>query len=209
MAVECASLENATRVVMWVNGTVAADASDAPYLGLFDTAGLYAATASAPFLAAFDDVRVALGDTYAPVTQTGAVIDLLSRLPAEFRRSCSGTPATIGSDVLAAVACAPAGSIDQAQYDRYASSSAMLAAFATVVAASGAELSGEDCAVGPSQLSWSSEGQGSGQLACFAASGGDVIVWTNDGSDILAFGQSSSGGFGELYQWWRGALPSN
>ena len=209
VAVECASLADTSRIVIWVDGELAGDISTAPYLGLFDTAGLYAATPAAPFLATFDDVRVALGDVYVPVTEAGAVIDLLSRLPSEFRQACSGAFSTIGSGVLASVSCNLPGTVGRAEYYRYASSASMADAFASVIAGSGTDLSGEDCSVGPSQLSWSVEGQGSGQLACFPGAGGDVIAWTNDGSDILAIGQTSTGGFPELYQWWRGALPSN
>ena len=138
-----------------------------------------------------------------------AVLELLTHVPAAWRDACTARR-PVGSEELAGVVCAPVGDAAQAEYYRYASLDALDAAFTARTADSGQALDTDDCAIGPSVLTWSVPGGSNGRIACFEnrdTLGGRIIVWTDEAVGVLALGVHPGDSYAELYDWWLGAGP--
>jgi hypothetical protein len=215
LAIECAMVGTASnRVAVWIDGETVADVRTAAQLGPFHRAALYAEARRAPFVATYDDVAVSAGDSYAPVALPPAAADLLRHVPVAYRAACTPTESTPGAGVEAGVVCSPAGAVDQVEYYQYDGRDAMDAAYESLVAAAG-ELPGQDCSVGPSEVQWAVDGDGSGQMACFprAATGaspvpGDlVMMWTHEPLHVLSIGTAIGTTYADLYSWWLDSGP--
>lgn len=75
IAVECAQIaDDATRVVMWVDGVLVGDATTS-VVGPFDRVGAYADVDTPPLHARFDDLEVTVGAAYRPAAGDAAASD--------------------------------------------------------------------------------------------------------------------------------------
>ena len=210
---ECAATgtDAGDRIALWVDGQVVADATSGTTLGSWDRASVLATVDNPALIAFFDDAIVDVGSAYAPMDADPAMLDLLGRVPAQWRASCTARRPIGGESLVAGLVCAPAGAAAQAEYYRYATTADLEAAFqARLDQAGGQGLDQGDCTLGPSLLSWSIPGGSGGRVACFEnrdTLGGLQIVWTDTRLGILALGVRTDGGYADLYDWWLGAGP--
>jgi hypothetical protein len=210
IALECAATgtDAGDRAALWVDDRIVADATTGGVLGAWDRAGLYGAVTVPLLVAGFDDAQVKVGQVAAEVVADAAILDLMARIPAPWRDACTATRSVGGAGVVAGVVCAPAGGADQAAYFRYGDPASLDDAFRSAVEGAGQPLTTDDCAVGPSDVTWSVSGGSQGRLACFedpSTPGRLLIVWTDDALGALAIGTRTGTGYAELYDWWLGA----
>ncbi len=235
VSIECAVTGTpGVRVAVWVDGVNVADVSVPDASGPFSGPGLYGEGYAEGFAVTLDDIVVATGTTYAPLMRSpqgspplppaspvpdgpipnasaaaslAPTSDLLDRVPATIRSSCTPAAADPANGLLAAVQCAPAGEIGSAAYFRYDSIAALESAFAAVLAGDSAVTEGTDCSVGPALVDYTIGDQPGGRLACYLADGTAVALWTNPGLLMMAIGAEASGDFGKLFTWWKDAGP--
>jgi hypothetical protein len=212
LGVECADTgtDQGDRIAIWVDGQVVGDTTTGSSLGRWSRAVVRATVAEPALVAFVDDAVADVGDTYAPAEADPAVLELLASVPSAWRDSCVPLR-TVGDEaIVAGIVCAPAGEAEQAEYYRLTDRQALDAAFAQRVADARQALDAGDCAIGPSELTWSVPGGASGRVACHDnrdTLGGRVIVWTDEPALVLALGVRTTGGYPELYDWWLGAGP--
>ena len=134
--------------------------------------------------------------TAAPPTDGGSdAAALTARVPSSFRDTCE---ATSPGAALAAVECTPweYGTPDSVRYYQFADSTAMDADFDAYAA----DLTPRDCPDG--QTSWETTAS-AGRVACFAdAIGTNVVAWTDESLQILAYAETSLMEPSELHRWW-------
>jgi len=232
--IECAGLPTGgDRVVVWIDGQLAADHVTASAIGPFDKSGLLGEGGDRRWRATFDDLVVRAGTTYAPqgdqlaaspapvpsvspaprpsiVPATPLPVGaLLGAVPDAFASGCRIVPEDPATGQLEALLCVPAGSATTAEYYRYASAEALQAAFDQYVTLAGGDLEGTDCTAAPAVLEYTIGGRAAGELACYDdPRGGVTIQWSNRDLLVLAFGTHAAGAYADAYTWWQDAGPN-
>jgi len=133
---------------------------------------------------------------------------LLARVPSALRDGCGpADPLANTQGQLAGITCRPAGAADVAWYYAFDSVATMDTAFDAFRPAG---LTGHDCKVGASLVTYQISGQPAGRLACYPNTGSEGAIqfqWTDEQLRILAFGQLGSGSYPDLYGWWLDGGP--
>jgi len=135
------------------------------------------------------------------------VAALLKHVPGTFSSSCTATTPNTKVGQTAAFVCNPAGDVDQAEYYQYTGKQAMDDDFDAIIKQSGADLSGSDCSVGPSEYGYAINKVHAGRLSCYAnpgSLGGLLFMWTDEQLGIIAIGVSTSFTYSQLNDWWKG-----
>lgn len=132
---------------------------------------------------------------------------LLQAVPADIAADCRTVEPDTSSGQLEAILCVPAGSLDAAEYYRYATLEDLEAAFMRLVPAA-AEVAGTDCSVSGAMVDYTVSGRSTGVLACYDDPlGGVTVQWTNRDLLVLAFGTTRDGSYADAYAWWQAAGP--
>ena len=205
---ECAVTGGLTdRVQLIVGGIKVADSSAEPRVGPFNRGALLGSSAGVtPALIEFDNVTIASGDALREATET-----LRSHVPKAFAAACKPITENGSLGQVAALICAPAGSIEQAEYYQFESLVAMNNQYDMSLARFGATATGTDCHAGPSASRYTDgAGKDAGNVSCYpnpGSMGGLIIVWTNESLEIVGGGISTTGTYDSLATWWADAGP--
>lgn len=205
---ECAVTGGSSdRMQLIVNGTKVADSANAPRIGPFNRLGLLGSSAAvSPAVAHFDNLTTWSGETFREATET-----LRTHVPDVFASRCRASPEAGSLGQVAALICAPAGKIDQAEYYQFDTLAAMNAQFADSLRRYGSTATAKDCHKGPSTTRYrDTAGQDAGSLACYPNPGsmaGLLIIWSNESLRILSAGVSAHGTYDDLATWWANAGP--
>lgn len=205
---ECAVTGGLTdRMQLIVGGIKVADNSGAPRVGPFNRGALIGSSAGVtPALVEFDNVTVASGEVLREADES-----LRSDVPKAFAAACKPITedGTLGQ--VAALICAPAGSIEQAEFYQFETLEAMNKQYDDSLARFGATATGTDCHIGPSSSRYTDgAGKDAGKVACYpnpGSMGGLIIVWTNESLEIVGGGISTTGTYDSLATWWSAAGP--
>jgi hypothetical protein len=210
IALECAWVNPIgapeTRVLMWVDGALVADAT-AAVAEAFDRVGAYADVGTPAMNARFDDASVLTGEVYAPVTLDEAVEKLAAAVPEAIRDTCIAPPIEPQPGVVATLACIPAGEADRAFYAQFSAPGPMNRTFDQQLDDDDAETPGDSCREQASLTTYTIGGEPAGMLACYTAEGRTRVVWTDSLLWILSAGDDASLGYPEMYDWWLVAGP--
>lgn len=132
---------------------------------------------------------------------------LLGAVPEDIAAGCQTVEPDAATGQLEAILCVPGGSLDSAEYYRYATADDLDAAFTRLVPG-GADVTGTDCAVSGSMTEFTVSGRTAGLLACYDdPRGGVTMQWSNRDLLVLAFGTSRAGSYADAYAWWQAAGP--
>jgi len=208
LRVDCAVTGGPTdRIQVTVDGIKVADRSDMDRIGPY-VSGLLVAQAGpeAPASGTFDNVAIRSGERFEESPEA-----LRQHVPTAWAGNCSAIPELGSIGQVAALICAPAGTIDQAEYYQFDSNLLMQQDWNREVAALGNTVPGNDCSKGPSIGTYKdASGTVAGSVMCHpnhASMGGLIIIWTNEQLRISSDGVSMSGSYQDLANWWVNAGP--
>lgn len=205
---ECAVTgASSDRVQLIIGGVKVADDNTAPRVGPFNRVALLGSSSTiTPATVHFDNLSAFSGETFREATET-----LRDHVPVGFASQCRPTLEDGAAGQLAALICAPAGAIDQAEYYRFDTQALMTKQFADTLRTSGGTATGTNCAVGPSNMRYTdATGKQAGNVACFpnqGTMGGLLIIWTNESLDTLSAGIDATGTYADITTWWTDAGP--
>lgn len=127
-----------------------------------------------------------------PTPSPGPVARLVAYVPESLRATCE--PWTL-EGAVAALSCPVTGPVDRVTYRLYAPATRAGEEYRKLLA--GVAADGDDCSVGPSDVTTST-----GRVGCFDSPVLErVIVWTDDDQGVLAVATSAGASYRDLAGW--------